>query len=175
MRRKSRPARRLLAAFLAAVAAAGMLAAAQAPILVSAERSTALLPEGDHAQVTYEGAVVITHGAAVIHGDRAVLYMKNQHLDRAVVSGAPATFIWQPQTGVPVHGEAAIITYLAAADTVVFAGRVKVHRESQTLSAAEARYTLKTGTLSARGGTGTNPERVHVVIPPAPPATAPRP
>ncbi|MGH7058371.1 MAG: lipopolysaccharide transport periplasmic protein LptA, partial [Acetobacteraceae bacterium] len=166
---------RLLAAVaLPAIAGALALGATQPPLLVNADRSTAIELSGDRAQATYEGRVVITRGAVVIHGERGVVYVYKQHLDKTVVTGTPATFTWRPRQGSPVNGHAATITYLAASDTVVLTGDVEVTRGAETFSAAEARYALKTGTLAAHGGSGPTPGRVHVVVPP-PAATAGRP
>ena len=157
------------AAALLAIFAASAAAAPQPPLVVTADRSTAIsFPDSNRTQATYEGSVVITRGAATIHGERAIVYMKNQHLDRAVVTGTPATFTWLPQQGAPVHGSAATITYLAISDTVVLTGKVTVQRGMETFSSAEARYALKTGTLAAHGGSGAAPGRVHVVVPPPP-------
>ncbi|MGH8428360.1 MAG: lipopolysaccharide transport periplasmic protein LptA [Gammaproteobacteria bacterium] len=157
----------LAAAALLTILGASATAAPQPSLVITADRSTAIsFADGNRTQATYEGSVVITRGAATIHGERAIVYMKNQHLDRAVVIGIPAIFTWLPQQGAPVHGSAATITYLAASDTVVLTGKVKVRRGGETFSSAEARYALKTGTLAAHGGSGSTPGRVHVVVPP---------
>lgn len=164
---------RLAAGFLVAAAlAAGSASRAQtAPaLIVNADRSTAIsTPGSGHSQVTYGGHVVLIRGSAEIDGEKAVVFLERENLDKATVTGTPATFIWQPETGQPVRGTALRITYLVRADEVVLNGNVELKRGSETFSAGEAHYFLQTGTLTAHGGTSATPGRVHVVMPP--PAT----
>lgn len=137
---------------------------ASPPLVVDADQSTAInIPRSGSGHVTYTGHVVITRGATVIRGARAVVFTQGRRLQRAVVTGNPATFSWQGKTGRPVQGQALTITYRAAEDTVELAGSVVVTRGKERFSAAQAVYALQTQTLSAHG-TGT--ERVHAVFPP---------
>lgn len=153
-----------LLVFACALAVPAAQAAATA-LTVDADHSTAVNPAGAGAgQVTYSGHVVITRGNMVIRGERAVVYTRNQRLEKAVVTGGPAHFFWHPAKGVPVRGEAQEATYLAAADTVELRGAVTLTRGGEVLSAAAMRYALGTQTLTAEGSAS---RRVHAVIPPA--------
>jgi len=67
----------------------------------------------------YTGHVVITQGSIVLHGDKAILHVINNDLSTADVTGDPATFVQQPDTGEPMHGEALEITYDAAKNEIV--------------------------------------------------------
>lgn len=166
---------RALAAALAAVTLALPCAAsataaptartAAPPLVVDADRSTAIsAPGSDSGQVTYSGHVVITRGVTRIRGERAVVYTRRQKLTRAVVTGSPATFRWRGKTGRPVDGQALSITYRAGNDTVELNGGVIVSRGKERFSAARAVYALRTQTLTADGS---DKERVHAVFPPA--------
>lgn len=170
MNRERRRLRNASALFLAATLAAGQATAA-APsqnLVVTADRSTAITSPGSvQSRVTYEGHVVLTRGDAEIDGDRAVVYLVHQNLDRATVTGSPATFSWRPAGERPVTGNAHQITYFLKTDEVVLVGQVHVRRGGERFSAAEAHYLLKSGTLTAQGGTSPSAERVHVVMPPA--------
>lgn len=162
MSSKSGPACLLVLA--CAVAAPGAHAAATA-LTVDADHSTAVNPASSGAgQVTYSGHVVITRGNMVIRGERAVVYTRNQRLEKAVVTGKPAHFFWHSATGAPVRGKAREATYLAAADTVELRGAVTLTRGGEVLSAAAMRYALGTQTLTAEGSAS---QRVHAVIPSA--------
>lgn len=163
----------LPAGLLAAVALiAGSADATQPPpaLVVNADSSTAVsAPGSTETRVTYDGHVVLIRGNAEIDGQQAVVSLVNENLDKAIVTGAPATFIWRPKTGQAVHGTAQRITYMVGADEVVLTGNVALKRGPETFSAGEAHYFLRTGTLTAHGGTSATPGRVHVVMPP--PAT----
>lgn len=155
----------IAAAWVAGGSAGGEQAAM--PLVVNADRSTAVSkPGGTQSQVTYDGHVVLTRGQAEIDGQQAVVFLKQENLDKATVTGTPATFTWRPKSGRTVHGTAQQITYLVGADEVVLTGNVEVRRGSETFSAGEAHYFLQTGTLTAHGGTSASPGRVHVVMPP---------
>jgi len=161
---RGRLAGRLAAAglFLAAAAA---VAAAGPSLVVDADHSTAVsAPGSDHGKATYTGHVLITRGPTVIHGDRADVYTRAQRLDRAVVTGSPATFTWHGKNGRPVDGHARTITYRAANNTVTLEGKAVVVRGDERFSASRAVYALDTQTLTAHGN---GHERVHVVVPPA--------
>lgn len=153
-----------LAAALLLVCAAGA-SAAVVPLTVDADHSTAVnQPNSDTGQVVYSGHVVISRGGVVIHGDRAVVYTRHQHLEKAVVTGNPARFFWPSVTGAPIRGEAQEASYLVAKNVIELQGKVTLHRGGEILSAATMRYALDTRVLTAEGG---NNERVHAVIPPA--------
>lgn len=148
------------------------MASAGSPLTVSADHSvTTLDTRADSGQTTYRGHVVIRRGTTVIHGAQAVVHTRHQRLEKAVVTGKPATFSLEPSGDErPVHGQAHSITYKVGANTLVLEGNATLHRGGQTFSAARVQYDLGTGTLKARGHQG---ERVHVVIPPARSAPAP--
>lgn len=138
------------------------------PLVINADHSTAVsAPGSDHGQAVYEGHVVLTRGDAAMHGAKAVVYTRNGGLERAVVTGAPATFSWTPPGAHRVDGRADSVTYLASSNTVVLHGDVLVTRGAESFSAAEVRYDLDTGTLNAQSGGTDGGTRVHVVMPPA--------
>ncbi|MGH8274150.1 MAG: lipopolysaccharide transport periplasmic protein LptA [Gammaproteobacteria bacterium] len=151
-------------------------AAPAGPITVDADHSVATRPSGSGSgTVTYDGHVVITRGGkAIVHGAHAVVYISHQHLQKAVVTGSPAQFSWQPDKGLPVHGQALKITYFAAENSVEMEQQARLHRGKEVFSAARIHYSLTTQVLKAEGKTGSKQGgRVHVVIPPASSAGGP--
>ena len=67
----------------------------------------------------YTGNVVITQGSIVIHADKAVFHVVDNNLDTADITGDPATFVQQPDTGLPMHGQSLEITYDVPKNEVV--------------------------------------------------------
>jgi lipopolysaccharide export system protein LptA len=59
----------------------------------------------------YTGHVVITQGSIVINADKAVFHVVDNNLDTADITGNPATFVQQPDQGLPMHGQSLEITY----------------------------------------------------------------
>ncbi|MDN5864793.1 MAG: lipopolysaccharide transport periplasmic protein LptA [Gammaproteobacteria bacterium] len=125
---------------------------------------TTLDKHADTGRTTYSGHVVITRGPVVIRGVRAIVFTLHQRVEKAVVTGSLAVFVWKPEDGPAVHGEAQTITWLAVDNALLLETDAKLRRGEQIFSAAQVRYDLDTRTVRARGGEG---QRVHVVIPPA--------
>lgn len=157
-----------LACFLGGFAGAALAGStAQPALIIDADHSTATnAPGSPHGKAVYEGHVTLIRGAALMHGMKAVVYTLDGKLDRAVVSGDPASFSWQPQTGRRIDGHAMTVTYIAGSDSVVLTGNVVLTRGAETFSAAEIHYALTSGTLTATSGHEDHGSRVHVVMPP---------
>lgn len=66
----------------------------------------------------YTGHVVITQGSIMLTADKAILHVVNNELDTADITGGPATFQQQPDTGGMIHGYALEITYEASKNQI---------------------------------------------------------
>ena len=66
----------------------------------------------------YTGHVVITQGSIMLTADKAILHVVNNELDTADITGGPATFQQQPDTGGMIHGYALEITYAASKNQI---------------------------------------------------------
>lgn len=165
----------LLALLIGVCLASGVQAALPLqpqPLIINSDHSlTTLDKKADTGRTIYTGHVVITRGSFVMHGAQAIVYTRNQHLEKAVVTGAAAQFTWQPDDGRTVHGRAQTITYLAGENALVLESEARLQRGEQVFSAARVHYDLDSRTVQAQGKKG---QRVRVVIPPAP-STAARP
>ena len=119
----------------------------------------------DHkTDVVYSGHVVIHRGRLTLHGDRAVIHLKEQKIDTVHVTGNPAHFTLQP-TGKPeIKGNALSITYYAADSLLDLDGQVHFSRPGENFSADHVRYDVNTRRLEAHGN---NHGRVHAVLSPA--------
>lgn len=112
----------------------------------------------------YDGHVVITQGSIRITADHADVHTLNGELQTADVTGTPATFQQQPDTGELMHGVADRIHYNSAANTVDMVGHAHMQQGIREMSADEIHYNTETEHAIASGGkTG---GRVHIVIPP---------
>ena len=143
----------------------------------------------------YTGHVVITQGSIVLQGDKAILHIVNNDLSTADVTGDPVTFVQQPDTGEPMHGEAHEITYDAARNDIVLISDAKLLQQvlpqkvlpppaststrspsapvpaERLMSADVIHYNTDTQHVVAKSGD--QDQRVHMSFPPktlAPPA-----
>ena len=128
----------------------------------------------------YTGHVVITQGSIEIDGDKAVLHMVNNELDSAEVYGAPVTFVQQPDTGEPMHGQAQELNYDVPKNQVTLITGAKLTQlvlshitkgvikgDSPGLRLVTADHILyNTDTQHVVAKSGTEEQRVHISFPP---------
>jgi lipopolysaccharide transport protein LptA len=107
---------------LPVIALGGLLAAGSAWALKS-DKNQPINVHSDHGDFqtdpknssngvgVYTGHVVITQGSIVINADKAVFHVVDNNLDTADITGNPATFVQQPDVGLPMHGQSLEITY----------------------------------------------------------------
>jgi len=169
----------------------GVLAAAPAWALKT-DKSQPINIHADHADFKsdpknssngtgiYTGHVVITQGSIVLHGDKAILRIVNNDLSTADVTGDPATFVQQPDTGEPMHGEALEITYDAAKNEIVLITNAKLTQAvlqhvtkgfskgdipgERLMTADVVHYNTETQHVVAKAGD--EDQRVHLSFPP---------
>lgn len=110
----------LLCGLLAAGGAYGLKSDKSKPINVQADHGDFRSDPKDNSNGTgiYTGHVVITQGSIMLTADKAILHVVNNELDTADVTGNPATFQQQPDTGQIVHGMALEITYDASKNQI---------------------------------------------------------
>lgn len=156
----------LLAFVLPAFAAPSPAPASSATtITINADRSSALSPpHGNHSKVIYSGHVVIHRGILTLHGERAIIHLLKQKIERIVVTGQPTRFTVKPEGKPVIHGHAASVTYEADTDSLQLDGNVYVMRPGQSFTASHVDYNLKSRLLKARSKAG---GQVHAVLTPA--------
>jgi len=125
---------------------------------------------------TYTGHVIITQGSIRITADKAILHMLNGEIQTADITGAPATFQQQPDTGALSHGVANEITYDANKNEVVLTGNAHVQQGERQMMGDVIQYDTETEHVIASGGK-TSGGRINITIPPSrvtatPPAKA---
>ncbi len=134
-------------------------------ITISADRSVALSPpHGDRTRIVYTGHVIIRRGTLTLLGERAIIYIRKQTIERIAVTGQPARFTFKPKGKPIVHGQAASATYEADNDTLQLDGEVQVTRPGENFTAEHVNYGLKTRLLKARSN---GSKQIYVVLTPA--------
>ena len=113
----------------------------------------------------YTGHVIITQGSIRITADKAILHMLNGEIQTADITGAPATFQQQPDTGAQAHGTADEITYDANKNEVDLLGNAKVQQGERLLTGDVIHYNTDTEHMIASGGK-TSGGRINITIPP---------
>ncbi|HVF34571.1 MAG TPA: lipopolysaccharide transport periplasmic protein LptA [Candidatus Saccharimonadia bacterium] len=112
------------------------------------------------ARTTLSGNVRIKQGTLEVESDKAVVSRgKNDEIDRAVLTGRPATLEQDLDDGGRMKARAREIDYDLARDTVVLTGDVVVDQPRGELRGSKVTYEMATGKLTgASGDTG----RVHL-------------
>jgi lipopolysaccharide transport protein LptA len=82
----------------------------------------------------YTGHVVITQGSIVINADKAIFHVVDNDLDTADITGSPATFVQQPDTGLPMHGQSLEITYDVPKNEIVLITHARLTQQVLTLT-----------------------------------------
>lgn len=155
--------------------AAGLLCVAASALALKTDRNQPMNIQADHGDFTndskantgtgvYTGHVLITQGSIRITADKAVMHLLNGQMQTADITGAPATFQQQPDTGALVHGTAAEITYNQSTDEVDLLGNAYLQQGGRVFTADVIHYNTSSEHVIAVGGK--NGGRVHITIPP---------
>jgi lipopolysaccharide export system protein LptA len=112
----------------------------------------------------YTGHVIITQGSILLTADKAVVHIVNGELSTADVTGQPATFQQQPDSGELMHGLASEITYDESNNMVDLTDNARLNQGVRLMIADHIRYNTETEHVIAKSsGDG---QRVRMVIPP---------
>jgi lipopolysaccharide transport protein LptA len=132
---------------------------------INADRSSALSPPHDNrTRIVYTGHVVIHRGTLTLLGERAVIYIRKQTIERIAVTGQPAKFTFKPRGKPIVRGQAINATYEADNDTLQLDGEVQITRPGESFTAEHVNYGLKTRLLKAHSN---DSGQIHAVLTPA--------
>jgi lipopolysaccharide export system protein LptA len=113
----------------------------------------------------YTGHVIITQGSIRITADHAVVHTLKGQLQAADITGQPATFQQQPDTGELMHGIADHIHYNADTNMVDMIGHAHMQQgDIRQMTADVIHYNTETEHAIASGGKDGG--RVHIVVPP---------
>ncbi|HET7396149.1 MAG TPA: lipopolysaccharide transport periplasmic protein LptA [Gammaproteobacteria bacterium] len=113
----------------------------------------------------YTGHVIITQGSIRITADHAVVHTRNGELQTADITGQPATFQQQPDTGELMHGIADQIHYNSDTNMVDMIGHAHMQQGSIRQMTADVIH-YNTATEHAVADGGKDGGRVHITVPP---------
>lgn len=114
----------------------------------------------------YRGNVRLSQGTLRLHGNTLTVNMTNDHIDKAVLTGNPATAVQRPDNAdVDQHAEAQRIEYDAGAGLMTLTGNARVWQtDGKELRSDRIVYNINTNTVNA--GSSTASERVHITLQP---------
>ncbi|MFP4154280.1 MAG: lipopolysaccharide transport periplasmic protein LptA [Halothiobacillaceae bacterium] len=151
----------LLPALFVPAVSWGASADRQEPIEIQADRKTTDYRTGVG---RYEGGVIITQGTLRATADVATIYVEEDRFDRAVLTGAPATFREIDDEGREIRASAREAVYEAAAERVTLEGDAVVERDGDRLSSARIEYDMAKQVVRAEGGD--ERDRVRLILMP---------
>ena len=133
------------------------------PVTIEADKATYLEKQGVS---IYQGNVHLGQGTLRLHGDTLTVNMTNDHIDKAVLTGNPATAVQRPDNAdVDQHAEAQRIEYDAGAGLMTLTGSARVWQtDGKELRSDRIIYNINTNTVNA--GSSTASERVHITLQP---------
>jgi lipopolysaccharide export system protein LptA len=148
------------------------------PITIEADRATLQEKEGIS---TYQGNVYLNQGTLKLHGDILTVYTKGDHIEKAILTGNPATFLQRPDgQDVDQHAEAQRMEYQATGGVMILQGAARVWQtDGKEFRSEKIIYDITRNTINA--GDRAAGDRVHITLQPKPreqrttPATAPAP
>lgn len=164
--RNSRRALLLLCGLGVAASAWALKSDKNQPINIQADHGDFKSTGNDNNNGTgiYTGHVIITQGSILLTADKAVVHIVNGELSTADVTGQPATFQQQPDTGELMHGLASEITYDESNNMVDLMNNARLNQGVRLMIADHIRYNTETEHVIAKSsGDG---DRVRMVIPP---------
>ena len=145
------------------------------PASAAALRSDAEQPihiEGDDAEIDqnnetiiYTGSVQVAQGTLRVYGDRMVVKVKGDQVERITTLGAPAKYRQKLEDDEgEVNAHADTIIYHTAQERVYLNGAASLEQKGNTLSGESIRYDIVNGKVDA--STGNKPGRVRMQLDP---------
>ena len=153
----------LLCGLLAAGGACALKSDRNKPINIQADHADFRADPKNNSNGTgiYTGHVVITQGSIMLTADKAILHVVNNELDTADITGNPATFQQQPDTGAVIHGYALEITYVASKNQIDLITNARliqpVNQANGVILAASTNVSPSTATARAPSDTSDEP------------------
>lgn len=133
------------------------------PIYIEADSAVIKEKEGFS---TYNGNVVVRQGTLEMHGDTMIVYNSDDHIDRIIMTGTPATIVQRPEdSDEDLHAEAGQMEYRAAEEHIILSGGARVWQtDGKDFRSEKIVYNVRTNTVNA--GDSTSGDRVHITLQP---------
>jgi lipopolysaccharide export system protein LptA len=135
------------------------------PITIEADSASFKGKEGIS---IYQGNVYLNQGTLKLHGDTMTVYTRDDHIEKAVLTGNPATSVQRPDgQDVDQHAEARRMEYQADAGLMILTGAARVWQsDGKELRSEKIIYDITRNTANAGSSTGS--DRVHITLQPKP-------
>ena len=161
----------LLLFFLPALAY-GLATDRDQPITIDADRATLKEKEGIS---VYQGNVYLNQGSLKLHGDILTVYTKDGHIEKAVLTGNPATSVQRPDgQDIDQHAEARRMEYQAGSGLMILTGAARVWQtDGKEFRSEKIIYDITRNTVNAGDSSGS--DRVHITLQPKPKSPDPAP
>jgi lipopolysaccharide export system protein LptA len=115
--------------------------------------------------IIYTGSVKVIQGSLTVSGERMVVDIKNDQVERITTLGSPAKYSQQLEDDQgTVRASADSIIYHTNSERVVLEGRAEIEQLGSTLRGESIRYNIVQGRIDANGNQG---ERVRMQLDPA--------
>jgi lipopolysaccharide export system protein LptA len=152
----------LLLLFLPALAY-GLAADRDQPITIEADRAT--FKEKESISI-YQGNVYLNQGTLKLHGDTMTVYTRDDHIEKAILTGNPATFLQRPDgQDVDQHAEARRMEYQEGAGLMILTGAARVWQtDGKEFRSEKIIYDITRNTANAGDSSGS--DRVHITLQP---------
>jgi lipopolysaccharide export system protein LptA len=135
------------------------------PITIDADRATLKEKEGIS---IYQGNVHLNQGSLKLHGDILTVYTRDGHVEKAVLTGNPATSVQRPDNqDVDQHAEARRMEYQAGTRLMILTGAARVWQtDGKEFRSEKIIYDITRNTVNAGDSSGN--DRVHITLPSKP-------
>jgi len=133
------------------------------PINIEADRATL---DDRRGHSTYRGNVHLQQGTLHLHGDTMTVQMRDERIEKIVLTGKPATYVQQlDETGKEHHAEAGRIEYHASEERMILLDNARVWQPgNEEFKSDRIVYNLANKTINAGGDS--SGDRVHITLQP---------
>ena len=147
------------------ILAYGLASDRDQPITIEADRAT--FKEKENVSI-YQGNVYLNQGTLKLHGDTMTVYTDGDHVEKAILTGNPATFLQRPDgQDIDQHAEARRMEYQAADGLMILTGAARVWQtDGKELRSEKIIYDITRNTVNA--GDSSGDDRVHITLHPKP-------
>jgi lipopolysaccharide export system protein LptA len=147
------------------ILAYGLASDRDQPITIEADRAT--FKEKENVSI-YQGNVYLNQGTLKLHGDTMTVYTDGDHVEKAILTGNPATFLQRPDgQDIDQHAEARRMEYQAADGLMILTGAARVWQtDGKELRSEKIIYDINKNTANA--GDSSGDDRVHITLQPKP-------
>jgi lipopolysaccharide export system protein LptA len=133
------------------------------PINIEADSATLHEKMGSS---TYRGNVHLRQGTLHLHGDTMTVQMRDDRIEKIVLTGSPATYVQRPDNAdQDQHAEAGRIEYYATEERMELLDKARIWQsDNEEFSSERIVFNLADNTVNAGGGsTG---DRVRITLQP---------